>query len=368
MPHSVAIDALHSLDHAQVIVACSDLEATIEFYTGQLGFRLDMIMPADAPRVAVLSGAGIALRLERTEAERASQNSLTLRLSGSNAWFAGFNTHELAAPDGVRILLIDEDAPIATPLVEPAFLISRANDSAIVAGRAGMIYRDLIPGRLGGRFIASQICIPVGGPVPDYVHYHRIHFQMIYCLHGWVRVVYEDQGEPFVMHAGDCVLQPPGIRHRVLEASSGLEVLEIGGPAEHETMREHEFDLPTARLQTERWFSGQRFVHHVAANAVWRPCPNGGFEYRDTGIAEATAGLANVRVLRALPMTPDAEPTSRIQSGRLLFLSVLAGRLALHGSTIGEKQLECGDACVIPADTDYRLNADAPCEVLEVML
>jgi quercetin dioxygenase-like cupin family protein len=41
---------------------------------------------------------------------------------------------------------------------------------------------------------------------------------MIYCHRGWVRVVYEDQGEPFVMHPGDCVLQPPGIRHRVLEA------------------------------------------------------------------------------------------------------------------------------------------------------
>ncbi len=65
-------------------------------------------------------------------------------------------------------------------------------------------------------------CIADAGPVPDYVH-----FQMIYCYKGWVRVVYEDQGEPFVMNAGDCVLQPPEIRHRVLECSVDLGVVQI---------------------------------------------------------------------------------------------------------------------------------------------
>jgi hypothetical protein len=47
-----------------------------------------------------------------------------------------------------------------------------------------MIYRDLIPGRLGGRFIASHIAIPQGGPVADWVHYHLIRFQMIFCRRG----------------------------------------------------------------------------------------------------------------------------------------------------------------------------------------
>ena len=71
-----------------------------------------------------------------------------------------------------------------------------------------MEYRDLLPDRLGGRLIASHIRIRDGGPVPDYVHYHAIDFQLIYVRAGWVRVVYEDQGPPFVMHAGDCVVQP----------------------------------------------------------------------------------------------------------------------------------------------------------------
>src|SRR5207237_1333899 len=126
-------------------------------------------------------------------------------------------------------------------------------------GRAGMQYRDLIPGRLGGRVIASQIRIPDGGPVADYVHHHRVRFQMIYCRRGWVRVVYEDQGPPFAMREGDCVLQPPGIRHRVLEASRGLEVIEVSAPSDHETFRDHELELPSANERRERVFSGQRF-------------------------------------------------------------------------------------------------------------
>src|SRR5262245_16952015 len=64
------------------------------------------------------------------------------------------------------------------------------------AGRAGMMYRDLIPDRLGGKLIASHIRIIDGGEVADSVHYHKINFQVIYCLKGTIRVVYEDQGEP----------------------------------------------------------------------------------------------------------------------------------------------------------------------------
>lgn len=41
---------------------------------------------------------------------------------------------------------------------------------------------------------------------------------------GWVRVLYEGEAAPVVMEAGDLVLQPPGIRHQVLESSDHLEV------------------------------------------------------------------------------------------------------------------------------------------------
>ena len=58
-------------------------------------------------------------------------------------------------------------------------------------------------------------------------------------------MVYEDQGGPFRLHAGNCFIQPPEIRHRVLYAADGIEVIEIGVPAEHVTEIDHAMTLPT---------------------------------------------------------------------------------------------------------------------------
>ena len=326
----LALDVGHLRDTEPRRVPCVDLDAAIALYTGTLGYRLDMIMPADAPRVAVLSG-----------------------------------------PDGSVRLEIERAAPEESPSEAAQFVLTRAGAAnAWSVGRAGMHYRDLIPGRLGGRYIGSHIRIADGGPVADYVHYHQVRFQMIYCMQGWVRVVYEDQGEPFVLHAGDCVLQPPTIRHRVLESSPRLEVIEIGGPAEHETFREHSITLPTASIQPERRFGGQRFVRHIAAQAGWQPARETGFEFRDTGIAAATDGLASVRVLRVTAgraTAPHAAHSRRqIHRGDFLFLQVLDGRLDLSSESLGEHTLDAGDACVIPSGADYSLAASQPCELLEV--
>ena len=136
--------------------------------------------------------------------------------------------------------------------------MSRLKDAAWGTGRAGMSYRDLLPNREGGRFIASHIRIHEGGPVPDYEHYHEVRFQMIYCYRGWVRLVYEDQGPPFVLQAGDCVLQPPLIRHRVLECASGLEVVEVSSPAEHPTFVDHAMTLPTDAHRPDRCFGAAK--------------------------------------------------------------------------------------------------------------
>jgi quercetin dioxygenase-like cupin family protein len=325
-------DAKPLFDSAQSNVSCVDLCAAIALYTEQRGFRLDMIMPADAPRVALVSRDGITLRLEASA---------------------------------------DRDAQTAVAENPGEFVLRRAGDhDAWPEGRAGMQYRDLIPGRLGGRMIASHIRIPDGGPVPDYVHYHKVGFQMIHCRRGWVRVVYEDQGPPFVMHAGDCVLQPPTIRHRVLESSPGLEVVEIGCPAEHETWRDHELALPTPHRHPHRSFAGQRFLHHIAAEAVWQPAEDAGFEFRDTGIAEATDGIASVRVLRAMANT-NATPVKasrRNHGGDAVFLFVLEGQLQLRVDARGAHAMRADDACAILAGADYAVEALAPCQVLEVAI
>ena len=192
--------------------------------------------------MATLSGYGVRLRLERGSA--VTPGVLRLLCRDPDGVAAG--RRELTAPNGVRIVLVDADLPVERPPTAHAFVVRRLKDKAPwVIGRAGMAYRDLIPGRLGGSIIASHIRIPDAGPVPDMVHYHTVGFQLIFCYSGWVRLVYEDQGPPFVLGAGDCVIQPPRIRHRVLEASENLQVIEIGVPAEHVTTVDHEMTLPT---------------------------------------------------------------------------------------------------------------------------
>lgn len=223
-----------------------------------------------------------------------------------------------------------------------------------------MQYRDLISSRLGGRYIASHIRVPEGGPVNDYVHHHRVRFQMIFVRKGWVHVVYEDQGPPFVMHEGDFVLQPPGIRHRVLEASKGLEVIEIGSPAEHETLRDHDLALPTPARNPYRNFSGQRFVRHIAATANWNEAD--GYKYRDTGIAAATNNLAGVRVLRV------ANAGERTHTGDFLFLHVLQGSAQLTSRNLGIHALGVDDCCVLPTGAEFALTGSTNCEILEVAL
>ena len=161
-----------------------------------------------------------------------------------------------------------------------------------------MMYRDLIPDRLGGKLIASHIRIVEGGEVDDSIHYHKIDFQIIYCLKGAIRVVYEDQGPPFWLKPGDCVLQPPEIRHRVLEAEAGSEVIEITSPAEHETWFDHDLDLPTRSVQHHRIFKTQRFVRHLDAESRWVD-DDGETMIASTEVGTAGNGAPEVYTLQA---------------------------------------------------------------------
>jgi quercetin dioxygenase-like cupin family protein len=253
-----------------------------------------MIFPADAPREARLSGHGIRVRLESGQSK----------------------------PPEI--------------------------DDGWGTGRAGMQYRDLVADRLGGRLIASHIRILMGGPVPDYVHHHDVQFQLIYCYRGWVRVVYEDQGPSFILEAGDCVLQPPHIRHRVLKCSDNMEVIEVSSPAEHETFVDHELALPTPTLDANRSFLGQRFVRHQSSQADWEPGSRDGFLAKDTGIAKATNGLASVQVLK--PTIRDRELTIACRAG-VVFVFVLEGSMVLRRKNQTDRAMEAQDSFVIAEET-----------------
>ncbi len=379
---------------AEICVPCKDLTSTLRYFTDTLGFRIDMIFPADAPHTAVISAHGVRLRLVESLAAAALP---TLRLNGDHlshlAASLGAPTNVL--PDELRIEFVDSSDAVEIPgtAVNDEFILSRFDASANGwnVGRAGMQYRDLIPSRLGGRFIASHIRIPDGGEVSDYVHFHKLRFQMILCKRGWARLVYEDQGEPFLMRAGDCVLQPPEIRHRVLEASAGLEVIEIGCPAIHETWADHETPLPTPTINRSKKFAGQSFVHHQAADAAWRATTSSAWGTQDTGIRAATSGLADVRVQRAgvngLSASASGSasavasvPIRSFKSAREFhFLFVLNGSAKLTSVERGTQYLSENDCCVLPAGIDFQLSpiaggrgaqsgANADCEILEVRL
>ena len=345
---------------AEILLPTDDLSAEIPFWTTTLGFRMDTIYPADNPQVAQFSGHGLRLRIDA--AADVPPGRLRLLTDDREA----FPDTPLTAPNGTMIEIDTLNPRFIVPETEHAFVVRRLKDQTPwVIGRAGMQYRDLVPSRLGGAMIASHIRIPDGGPVPDVVHYHTVGFQLIFCIAGWVELVYEDQGQPFRLHAGNCVIQPPEIRHRVLFASDNIEVIEIGVPAEHITTIDHDMSLPNGRVDPDRLFQGQRFVHHREEDAVWKSHRLPGFESRDTTIAENTGDVAGVQVLRRA----TGEPQWTAHDGDILFSFVLAGAMTLEGEGKDPVRLESGDAFVIPPGLTTRYGAPSDdLELLEVAL
>ena len=372
----------HEATSVEAVLACTDLDAMTRFFVEDVGFGIATISPADDPREIVLvdvAGGGDAggggggdaagrVRLRRGDVDVAGH--VLVRRADIPA---GSRVKQLTAPNGTIVEIASASLDVVVPDNEPSLTITKAQaaaDNEFGVGRAGMGYRDLLPDRWGGRFIASHILIADGGEVADYVHFHRIRFQMIFVAAGWVEVVYEDQGEPFRMEAGDCVLQPPEIRHRVLRSSPGLEVIEIGCPAEHDTVAEHTITLPTLTIDRDRVFGGQQFVRHIAADAKTVPSVWGGFNERDTGIGVATSGLAGARVLTASDTVRPSEGTGTAltHDGELAMNVVLSGSalLTVDGRTeqFGER-----DAVTFPAGVEWTWSqCSSDFELLDVTL
>jgi mannose-6-phosphate isomerase-like protein (cupin superfamily) len=336
----------------ETVLECADVAAMVEFFTVELGCRLELVTPADDPRECVVSHGAVRIHLVRSSRDVPGR----LRLVQSAESSSGDEQAILTAPNGTVVEFVAARRDTEVPSNRPSLSVVRVTGGdAFGEGRAGMGYRDLLPDRWGGRFIASHILIADGGNVEDYVHFHRIRFQMIFVVAGWVEVVYEDQGEPFRMVAGDCVLQPPEIRHRVLRSSPGLEVIEVGCPAEHDTLVEHEITLPTATTDAERVFGGQRFVRHVAAVSALTPSATSGFLSRDTGIAEATDGLADVQVLTRAQRSVE-ELSEMVHLGEFAMYVVLTGSARLTINHDGDQRMEligARDAVAMPPGSHW---------------
>ncbi len=119
------------------------------------------------------------------------------------------------------------------------FVATHLKDAKFKKGlRAYAAYRDLmIEAATGGAVQAHVIrllgkCDPKKVSIP---HYHGVQFQMLYMLKGWMIGEYEGQGR-VKMTAGSCWIQPPGIRHQVIDYSDGCEMIEIIAPAQFATV------------------------------------------------------------------------------------------------------------------------------------
>jgi mannose-6-phosphate isomerase-like protein (cupin superfamily) len=119
------------------------------------------------------------------------------------------------------------------------FTVSHHNEQDFRAGlRNYAKYRDLGISNATGGMVQAHVIRFVPPSRPQEVakrHYHDLDFQMVYVLKGWMRSEFEGQGE-VVLRTGACWIQPPRIKHTVLEYSDDCEVLEIVMPAEFETV------------------------------------------------------------------------------------------------------------------------------------
>jgi hypothetical protein len=99
-------------------------------------------------------------------------------------------------------------------------------------------YRDLGIAAATAGMVRAHVIKMIPPCIPAEVskrHYHDVQFQMVYVLKGWMKSEFEGQGA-ITMREGSCWLQPPKIKHVVLDYSDDCEVLEIILPADFETV------------------------------------------------------------------------------------------------------------------------------------
>jgi mannose-6-phosphate isomerase-like protein (cupin superfamily) len=104
--------------------------------------------------------------------------------------------------------------------------------------RTYAFYRDLgVNDATHGMAVAHVVKFvgPCDPKVVSKMHLHKAEFQMIYVLKGSMTTEFEGQGV-HTMKAGDSWLQPPSIKHKVLDYSDDCEVLEIVMPGNFKTV------------------------------------------------------------------------------------------------------------------------------------
>ena len=136
------------------------------------------------------------------------------------------------------------ERPPAAAAVQPKrkpqiFRVSHSNEDDFELGlRAYAKYRDLGMAKATGGMVQAHVIRFVPPCRPEDVsklHYHDVEFQMVYVLKGWIKTELDGQGT-HVMRPGSAWIQPPKIKHKVLDYSDDCELLEVILPADFETV------------------------------------------------------------------------------------------------------------------------------------
>jgi mannose-6-phosphate isomerase-like protein (cupin superfamily) len=132
--------------------------------------------------------------------------------------------------------------PAARPRARPKqrIAISHYRDEDFKADglRAYAHYRDLGIAEASHGLAQAHVIRLIGPCNPAEVsklHFHDVEFQMVYVLKGWVKTYMEGQGET-LMKEGSAWIQPPRIKHLIMDYSDDVELLEVILPAEFKTV------------------------------------------------------------------------------------------------------------------------------------
>ena len=127
--------------------------------------------------------------------------------------------------------------PTARKRPPQRFAVSHLAEADFEGGlRSYARYRDLGFAKATGGLVQAHV-IRMIPPVTDEVrkrHIHDVELQLVYVLKGSMTTDFEGQG-PVTMRAGSAWIQPPKIKHTVLDYSDDCEVLEIVVPADFGT-------------------------------------------------------------------------------------------------------------------------------------
>ena len=163
------------------VAGATEFAATVQWFMTR-GWVVTTVFPADSPRQSTLNAYGITVCIHRSCLQtlpepptKASTDATSIIVNCPNGKLDlpvgkdGVNVElgvEMVAPNGSKVMFLDTSAGMHMPARAPSFVLSRRTSTEHwEGGRAGMQYRDLIPGRQGGRYIASHIKIPTGGSV-----------------------------------------------------------------------------------------------------------------------------------------------------------------------------------------------------------